>query len=91
MTRQLILLGLLFVLLGGGVAALDNSTSSDAELPALTEGAVTTPTATTVEPEPEATATPEPVENRRDCNTIRGTDYFSQEERRWFLANCVRG
>lgn len=52
-----------------------------------------------VEPTPaiEATPTPEPptptatpVQNREDCGEIRGTDYFSREERQWFLANCVR-
>lgn len=45
-------------------------------------------------PTPEATAsptiTPTPAVNRLDCEEIRGTDYFSSEERRWFLDNCVR-
>lgn len=42
-------------------------------------------------PEPEATAepTPDTRTNREDCDTIRGTDYRSPEERQWFLANCV--
>lgn len=44
-------------------------------------------------PTPEATATPEatptPVNNRLDCNEIRGTDYLSRGERTWFLDNCV--
>lgn len=50
------------------------------------------------EAQPEATDTPEPeapppaptqVLNRLNCDQIRGTDYFSPEERTWFLANCV--
>jgi hypothetical protein len=40
-------------------------------------------------PEPQATPTPDPRTNRADCNTIRGTDYRTPEERQWFLANCV--
>jgi sortase (surface protein transpeptidase) len=36
-----------------------------------------------------ATATAVPVVNREDCDTIRGTDYESPEEREWYLANCV--
>jgi len=32
----------------------------------------------------EATAT-----NRADCDVIRGTDYFSADERTWYLTNCV--
>lgn len=27
--------------------------------------------------------------DRTSCNSIRGTDYRSDAERRWFLANCV--
>ena len=43
------------------------------------------PTSTPVPPAP----TVPPVTNRRDCSAIRGTDYLSQEERAWFLDNCV--
>jgi len=46
-----------------------------------------------VTPTPVATSTPTPtptpVKNRLDCDVIRGTDYLSRDERRWFLDNCV--
>lgn len=29
--------------------------------------------------------------NRADCDTIRGTDYLSDEERGWFLTYCLGG
>jgi len=29
--------------------------------------------------------------NRADCDSIRGTDYLSDEERAWFLTYCVGG
>ena len=42
-------------------------------------------------PTPEPGATPaNATVNREDCDAIRGTDYRSQEERQWFLDNCVR-
>lgn len=44
-----------------------------------------TPRSTPTQPAP----TVPPVTNRRDCNAIRGTDYLSEEERGWFLDNCV--
>lgn len=48
-------------------------------------------------PLPTATPTPMPQpvvpvaqpENRSDCNAIRGTPYRSDEERSWYLENCV--
>lgn len=48
----------------------------------------------TATPEITVTPTPEPTraptdENRFNCARIRGTDYRSQEERSWFLANCL--
>lgn len=35
------------------------------------------------------TATPPPLTNRRNCGTIRGTEYLSPQERQWFLDNCI--
>ncbi|HEX5370384.1 MAG TPA: acyltransferase family protein [Dehalococcoidia bacterium] len=29
------------------------------------------------------------LENRANCDMIRGTDYHSPDERQWFLANCI--
>ena len=40
-------------------------------------------------PQPGVTPTPDASLNREDCEAIRGTQYRSQEERQWFLANCV--
>ena len=40
-------------------------------------------------PVPSPSPTPDTRLNRADCATIRGTEYHSPEERRWFLANCV--
>jgi hypothetical protein len=34
-------------------------------------------------------STPVAVANRTDCNVIRGTAYNSEDERGWFLANCL--
>lgn len=42
----------------------------------------------TIETSPLPTATPARLADRRDCNAIRGTDYRSESERQWFLANC---
>jgi hypothetical protein len=39
---------------------------------------------------PLVTPTPENVTNRQNCDQIRGTDYFSPEERSWYLSNCTR-
>jgi len=38
-------------------------------------------------PTPVPTATP--IVNRLDCDEIRGTPYHSEEERVWFLGNCI--
>ena len=40
---------------------------------------------------PRATATATPSINRKDCGAITGTQYRSDEERTWFLANCKPG
>jgi hypothetical protein len=36
-----------------------------------------------------ATATSTRLADRTSCGEIRGTDYRSQAERAWFLANCT--
>jgi hypothetical protein len=86
MTRHLVVVGVLVVL---SVSLVVGVMGNDVEVDGSTEPV---PTATvtvlpTQTPEPTPTATP-PV-NRLDCEEIRGTDYHSREERRWFLANCV--
>lgn len=47
----------------------------------------------TVEVTPAAPAAgpprPTPLQDRSSCSEIRGTDYRSEAERRWFLANCT--
>ena len=30
-----------------------------------------------------------PLADRRNCAEIRGTDYRSESERQWFIANCL--
>ena len=32
--------------------------------------------------------TPTPRPDRKDCDAIKGTDYRSETERAWYLANC---
>jgi len=34
-------------------------------------------------------AAQEPLANRLDCAAIRGTEYLSDEERGWYIANCL--
>lgn len=82
------------VLLHGCVAMalLDDGGNGMAEAPAPTEA-----------PDQEATATPVPDEDegtededdgtadRDDCDEIRGTAYRSDEEREFFLENCLTG
>ena len=37
---------------------------------------------------PSPLATPTVLADRTNCAEIRGTDYRSQSERQWFIANC---
>jgi hypothetical protein len=37
----------------------------------------------------QSTARTYPGVNRLDCDAIRGTDYYSAQEREWYLANCL--
>jgi hypothetical protein len=38
---------------------------------------------------PEAAPTATVVADRASCEEIRGTDYRSNSERQWFIANCT--
>jgi peptidoglycan/LPS O-acetylase OafA/YrhL len=40
-------------------------------------------------PRQEAPAAEPKAENRANCDSIRGTQYLSMEERQWFLDNCL--
>src|ERR1700759_2434632 len=42
-------------------------------------------------PSPTASAAVLNDANRGDCDAIRDTDYWSDEERSWFLSYCVGG
>jgi hypothetical protein len=51
---------------------------------------VSAPAAVQVSTMPEAPAVPSATANNRaNCDEIRGTDYRSDGERTWYLANCV--
>lgn len=58
------------------VAATATSPVSLTVVPLATSTPLPTPTAT-------------PVPHRRDCAAIAGTEYQSEAERQWFLANCT--
>jgi hypothetical protein len=58
------------------LAVLDDGTSS-----------VDAPSRTTITTTPQPTATV--VADRTSCEEIRGTDYRSNAERQWFIANCT--
>jgi hypothetical protein len=44
--------------------------------------------AATVTPGNQTAATPTPLRDRTTCAEVRGTDYRSDAERAWFIANC---
>jgi hypothetical protein len=85
MTFRLILAGILLVVFGG---VLTEVTSSHApERASVVSDATSTPTA-------PAKATPESsspvnINNRADCDEIRGTPYRSEDERVWYQTKCV--
>jgi len=60
------------------------------EAPQLRDFATPTPVPVVSTPEPvvETPPPPEILADRTDCNAIRGTDYRSETEHQWFLANC---
>jgi len=68
----------LILWLGGACLVLgDGGGDSDRT---LSPGSVTTP---------QARITPTRLADRTNCAEIRNTDYRSQTERQWFLANCT--
>lgn len=99
MTGMLAAIGVALVLVASAYAGI-NASDSDVLTPGVEITPVSdlgretptepspTPTAEAEAPPPEPTAAP--VTNRQDCNQIRGTQYVSEEERTWYLANCVR-
>jgi hypothetical protein len=103
MTGLLSSFGSLLVLLAVGVAWMMDDGAQDQEPatdPSEIVQDVQTPPPEAPSPTPEPTPTPAsapapppapaPVNNRLDCNAIRGTDYLSLDERNWFLTNCLR-
>lgn len=62
-------------------AVLDDGGGGSASSPPQRPTVGQTPRAAT----PVSTA----LADRRDCNAIRNTDYRSDAERQWFIANCV--
>ncbi len=61
--------------------------------PIVTPSAASVPTAaptkTDAAPTPAPIAAASTVADRSNCTQIRGTDYVSDTERKWFAANCV--
>jgi hypothetical protein len=55
--------------------------------PASTEAPTASPAAAPVSAPQAPAAT---AGNRASCDQIRGTSYLSNDERNWYLANCVR-
>lgn len=101
MTGWLAATGIVLVLVASLYAGLNATSPSDtaAERSGPTtplrdaspaEPALPEPTSTPQAAEAEPTAEPAPVNNRQNCDQIRGTQYISPEERTWYLANCVR-
>ena len=86
-----------YALLSGGAGEALTRTLVESDRPRLSAA---TSTPAPIEPRlpPFVTATPvqerlEPVsteENRADCGAIRGTAYRSDQERSWYLENCVK-
>jgi hypothetical protein len=99
-TRSAAVAALLFLAAFGltlGVYALtssDGSGTSPAVLASPTRAAGPTPALTPTlaplaSPTPLPTPTPTQTADRRDCAAIAGTEYRSESERQWFLANCT--
>ena len=101
MTGLLAVSGIVLVLLASAYSGLTASDSTTTDTPTIqitpvrdagdSDANVTvTPAPTEIPAEPTPPpATPTQVTNRENCAQIRGTDYFSPQERTWFLANCV--
>jgi hypothetical protein len=77
--------------LAGDLRATATREAIDAEDDGRKEDQTTVPPQATATPADRMlTPTPAQILNRQDCEKVRGTDYFSPEERTWFLNNCVR-
>lgn len=88
-----------------GLALAGSGSSSSSSNSATTSVAVAPDVAPTAAPgtnaaTPAPTSVPSPVAptvaptaaaeaNRADCDKIRGTDYLSETEHAWFIANCI--
>jgi hypothetical protein len=68
-------------------AKADRTEAEDAIFRANCAQPPVTPTAQAGQPAAPPPAPPI-VQNRQDCNQIRGTQYRSDAERNWYLANC---
>jgi hypothetical protein len=88
MTKILILLGIVLVVAGGSLTAISDDGSDAAGDGANTSHELRQAPAIADTP-PTPVPTEAPVTNRQDCNAIRGQQYLSEEERTWFLNNCV--
>ena len=90
MIAKLVVAGIVGVVMLSALAGLIDPSSSNKTASAAKEPAITvmeTPQAPAGAPE---APTPTPViENRANCDQIRGTSYNSPNERQWFLANCL--
>ena len=81
------------VVAGGGAYAAgffdsDGPNQRNVQPPFVQNLGEPTPAATQVST-PTETSTAVPPQNRADCNTIRGTNYLSEDEDAWFRANCI--
>ncbi len=92
MIGRLIVAGIVGVVFLSAAAGLMDPSSSRSTANADAQPGVTvtveTPSPQTQPPTPAPTATAV-ITNRANCDQIRGTDYYSPDERQWFLANCV--
>ena len=82
-------LGVILVILGGSMAAFSTPDEQEGVLspiPVQRQPSDVQDVSTPPETRPAA----EPVTNRANCDQIRGTDYFSPDERVWYLANCLQ-
>ena len=72
----------------GPRAVVQNTVISEAA--ASVSGTLSTPAATKVpESTPTPAFTPTPAPDRTSCAAIQGTSYHSDQERDWYLANCM--
>jgi hypothetical protein len=98
MTGCLAVVGVVLVIAASAYSGLSSSDVQDAlaerTTPVPASESYPDPSLTPISLSPTPTNTPAStatrVSNRLDCAQIRGTEYYSPEERTWYLANCVR-